>query len=166
MAVVCIDDGTDWIWAKSLHTNAIVIYISVPFVFIEHALKQCILSSRNEGNGNIYVYFALSVFIRNRSSNVCSNIILIHNRPRYFEFLFITLIQWRRNVYSHSYLYGIKLYLLLLFSSLRKKCIMYSFSNIYVPYIWYLSRITNKLQYMCSALKHSLMTIIEHGLSW
>ena len=81
MTVVCIDDGTDWIWAKSLHTNAIVIYISVPFVFIEHALKQCILSSRNESNGNIYLYFALSVFIRNRSSNICSKIILIHNRP-------------------------------------------------------------------------------------
>ena len=105
MTVVCIDDGTDWIWAKSLHTNAIVIYISVPFVFIEHALKQCILSSRNESNGNIYLYFALSVFIRNRSSNICSKIILIHNR---FEFLFTTLIQWKRNVYSHSYLYGIQ----------------------------------------------------------
>ena len=77
MTVVCIDDGTDWIWAKSLHTNAIVIYISVPFVFIEHALKQCILSSRNESNGNIYLYFALSVSIRNRSSNICSKIIPI-----------------------------------------------------------------------------------------
>ena len=90
MTVVCIDDGTDWIWAKSLHTNAIVIYISVPFVFIEHALKQCILSSRNESNGNIYLYFALSVFIRNRSSNICSKIILIHNQTKcIFTLLFI-----------------------------------------------------------------------------
>ena len=163
MTVVCIDDGTDWIWAKSLHTNAIVIYISVPFVFIEHALKQCILSSRNESNGNIYLYFALSVFIRNRSSNICSKIIPIHNlssfclQNRYHE----------NEMYIHTPIcMEYKLYLLPLFSSLRKKCIMFSFSNIYVPYIWYLSRITNKLQYMCSALKHSLMTIIEHGLSW
>ena len=81
MTVVCIDDGTDWIWAKSLHTNAIVIYISVSFVFIEHALKQCILSSPNESNGNIYLYFAISVFIRNKSSNICSKIIPIYYRP-------------------------------------------------------------------------------------
>ena len=110
MTVVCIDDGTDWIWAKSLHTNAIVIYISVPFVFIEHALKQCILSSWNEYNGNIYLYLALCVFIRNRSSNICSKIIPIHNRPisrfRFFvckidtiktKCIFILLFVWNTN---------------------------------------------------------------------
>ena len=104
MTVVCIDDGTDWIWAKSLHTNAIVIYISVPFVFIEHALKQCILSSRNESNGNIYLYFALCVFIRNRSSNICSRIIPIHISIGCLEIdtiktkcIFILLFVWNTN---------------------------------------------------------------------
>ena len=112
MTVVCIDDGTDWIWAKSLHTNAIVIYISVPFVFIEHALKQCILSSRNESNGNICLYFALSVFIRNRSSNICSKIILIHNLSSFVynidtmktKCIFTLLFVWNTNfIYCHYF---------------------------------------------------------------